>query len=543
MNATPASVTERMNLLDERFQEIRERGRLAPSSARPVGQIAIEKTRQDPDRLVLVEGTRQMSRAQMLDSALRLGGALHSRGLRPGSAIAFQLPNWWEAGVINLAASLFGLRVVPLLTIYREAELGIMLPACGVEAIFVPAFHRGVGYPALVARLDYRPAHVLTVRGDPASADDFEQLIRHEAIEPCVPAAEDVKLVLFTSGSTGHPKGVIHSHATIDGTIRMAAEFWRIGPSDVLLVASPVGHIGGSIYAFEFPWITGCVAFLTDNWDPVRAISLIEENGITFMAGATPFLSGLIAAAERAGSQLKSLRRFICGGASVPPELVRKGLERFPNAVVSRAYGSTEVPLACPGIRTREEAQLRADTDGEAAADILILSDEGLPVAEGEQGEIAVRGPQMFLGYLNPSDEEGAFTEDGFFRMGDLGRRVAGRFIEITGRKKDIIIRKGENISPLEIENALSRHVRVKQAAVVGVPDQERGEMVVAFVIAADGETFGFTDMAAHLTALGLARQKFPEKLHLVTALPLNAVGKVQKMELRKWAVAADATS
>lgn len=536
-----ASGTARMNLLDKRHQEIGKHRRLAPSSARPLGQIAIEKTRQDPDRLVLMEGTCQISRAQMLDSALRLGGALYARGLRPGSAIAFQLPNWWEASVINLAASLFGLRLVPLLTFYREAELSIMLAACGVEAIFVPAFHRGVDYPALVARLADRPVHILTVRGDPAAADDFEQLIRHEAGEVCIPAADDIKFVLFTSGSTGHPKGVIHSHATIDGTIRMASEFWSIGPADILFVASPIGHIGGSIYAFEFPWITDCVALLSDSWNPDEAVSLIDENGITFMAGATPFLSGLLAAAEHAGRQLESLRRFICGGASVPPELVRKGLERFPNAVVSRAYGSTEVPLACPGIRTRDEARLRADTDGEAASEILIVSDEGLPVPEGEQGEIFARGPQMFLGYLNPSDEEGAFTEDGFFRMGDLGRLVAGRFIEITGRKKEIIIRKGENISPLEIENALLRHVGVRQVAVVGVPDQERGEMVVAFVIAEDGHTFGFADMIAHLNALGLARQKFPEKLHLVTTLPLNAVGKVQKMELRNWALAADA--
>jgi acyl-CoA synthetase (AMP-forming)/AMP-acid ligase II len=545
MIAAPAKpdsdcLATKMNPINARFETLRHSGHPANPAARPLGAIALEKTRLDPGRLLVIEGGHALSRGDMLDKALRLGGALLERGLRPGSAVAFQLPNWWEACVINLAASLFGFRVVPLLTIYREAELGVMLPACGVEAIFVPPMHRGVDHLALVARLEHGPKHVLTVRGERDSLDDFTHLIRHQPGEPTIPPANEIKLVLFTSGSTGHPKGVMHSHATIDGTIRMAADFWSIGPADVMLVPSPVGHIGGSLYAFEFPWITGCVTILADSWDADRAVELIDERGVTFMAGATPFLSGLIAAAERAGTELSSLRRFICGGASVSPELVRAGLAIFPNAVVSRAYGSTEVPLACPGIRTRDEAQQRADTDGEAASEILTLSDEGVPIADSEPGEIAVRGPQMFVGYLNPADDEDAFTPDGFFRMGDVGRQIAGRFIEITGRKKDIIIRKGENISPLEIENALTRHPAVKQAAVIGVPDPERGEMVVAFVIASEGRAFDLRAMIKHLEKLGLARQKFPERLRLVAELPMNAVGKVQKNILRARAEAHD---
>ncbi len=526
-----------MNPLDERLISLRAAGRAGPSDGRALGAIALEQTRLDPDRVIVIDGERRLTRGEILDASLRLGGALLARGLTRGDAVAFQLPNWWEAAVVNLAAALFGFRIIPLLTIYREAELGTILPACGAKAAFVPQQFRGLDYPALMARLATPPEHVFTVRGDGRSADDFSALVRHEPADPDVPAADDIKLVLFTSGSTGRPKGVMHSHATIDVMTRRTAEFWSTGPDDVFLVASPIGHIGGSIYAFEFPWITGCVAMLADSWDAERAVELIDRHGVTFMAGATPFLAGLIAAAERAGSRLLGLRRFICGGASVPPELVRRGLDRFPNATVSRAYGSTEVPLAFPGIRTREEAMQRADTDGERACEVRILDDDGNAVADGESGEIVVKAPQMLIGYLDPADEADAFTADGFFRMGDLGRMVAGRFIEITGRKKDIIIRKGENISPLEIENALSRHVAVKQASVVGIPDPARGEMVVAFVIPATGASFDFTDMTAHLARLGLARQKFPERLHIVSELPLNAVGKVQKNDLRAWAV------
>ncbi len=525
-----------MNKLQERAASLRPRRLRTPNEVRGLGAMALQKTRLNPERLIVVEGERRISRGELVDASLRLGGALLAEGLEPGDALAFQLPNWWEACVINLTAALFGFRIVPLLTIYREAELRTMLPACGVRAIFVPKSFKGFDYPSLVARIGHAPLEVFTVRGDRASPRDFEALIRHAPAEAALPPVDDIKLVLFTSGSTGRPKGVMHSHATIELMARSITDFWAIKADDIFLVASPIGHIGGSIYAFDFPWVADCVAMLTDSWDPPATARLIDAEHITFMAGATPFLEGLISAAEAAGTNLPSLRRFICGGASVPPELVRRGLAQFPKAIVSRAYGSTEIPLACPGIRTREEAQVRADTDGQIASEIKILSGDDKPLPDGEGGEIAIRAPQMLIGFLDPADEEGAFTEDGFFRMGDLGRIVDGQFIEITGRTKDIIIRKGENISPLEIEKALMRHGDVRQASVVGVPDKERGEVVVAFVIPAAGREFSFASMVRQLEQIGLARQKFPERLHVVNELPLNTVGKVQKNELRALA-------
>ncbi len=534
----PAARIEKtaVDRLADRLEQLRTAGRTRLAHGPSVGAIALHKTAEAPDRIVVIEGGARITRGEMLDKACRLAGALLDRGIEPGAAIAFQLPNWWEACVINLAAALFGYRVVPLLTIYRAAELGTIIPACGVEALFVPQQFAGKDFPALAAGLPQPPRHVLTLRGDADGPDSFEALLRHEPAEPHLPAGDDVKMILFTSGSTGRPKGVLHSHASIDSVIRTAARFWRIGDQDRLYIASPIAHIGGSIYAFEFPWVTDCAAVLAERWDPDLAVAEIEVGGCTFMAGATPFLTGLIEASERARTRLPGLRRFVCGGASVSPELVHRGLERFGNAVVSRAYGSSEVPLVCPGIRGRAEAELHADTDGECAAELRLLGAGGLPVKEGETGEIAVRSPRMLLGYLDPEDDRGAFTADGFFMMGDLGRRIDGRYLQITGRTKDIVIRKGENISPLEIENALLRHDAVRQAAIVGVPDAERGEMVVAFVIPAAGKSFGFADMTAHLEALGLARQKFPERLVVVDALPVNAVGKVQKVELRELA-------
>lgn len=531
---TAASGVTGMNTIDKRVAELVAAGRGDRAAGRSLGAIALEKAAEDPGHPAVIEGVRAVSRGEMIDLACRLGGALIDRGIAPGAAIAFQLPNWWEACVINLTAALFGYRVVPLLTIYRAAELNTILPACDVDVLFVAERFRGQDFTALVAGLAKPPRHVFVLRGQgEGHASTFETLLRHAPGEPRLPAGDDAKLVLFTSGSTGRPKGVIHSHASVDEVIRMAAGFWRIGVGDRLYIPSPIGHIGGSIYAFEFPWITGCTAVMTERWDPDQAVLDIEEHGCTFMAGATPFLEGLIDSSSRAGTCLPRLRRFICGGASVAPELVRRGLELFSGAVVSRAYGSTEVPLVCPGVRDRVEAEHRADTDGECEAEIRIFDDAGVPIAGGGSGEIAVRAPRMFLGYLDPVDEEGVYRPDGFFMMGDLGQLVDGTYLRIIGRTKDIIIRKGENISPLEIENALVRHPAVRQASVVGAPDAVRGEMVVAFVIAAEGYTFTLLDMTTHLERLGLARQKYPERLEVVESLPLNAVGKVQKRELR----------
>ncbi len=518
-----------MNSLDRRVADLLAQGRHRAGDGQGLAAIAPLAAAQDPDRIIVIEGERSLSRAEMLDLALRLGGGLLARGITPGAAIAFQLPNWWEACVLNLTAALFGYRLVPLLTIYRTAELNTILPACAAEVLFIPGQFRNIDFAATVAALDHVPRHVFTVRG---SDPGFDALLRTAPARPVPPAGTDAKMVLFTSGSTGRPKGVIHSHAGMEVLIRRMAAFWQIDQDDVLYVPSPVGHVGGSLYAFEFPWITGCTAVLAESWEPRSAVARMAALHVTFMAGATPFLQGLIAASAEMATPLPALRRFICGGASVTPELVQRGLAAFPAATVSRAYGSTEVPLAAPGLRDRASAMLHADTDGTVDVELRFLDPDGHP--QPDAGEVALRGPQMFLGYLDPADDVDAFTPDGFFRMGDLGQRVGADCLRITGRIKDIIIRKGENISPLEIETALLRHPAVRLAAVVGTPDPERGEMLVAFVVPQPGAAFDMQIMADHLHRLGLARQKCPERLECLDSLPLNTIGKVQKAELRQ---------
>ncbi len=506
-----------------------------------IADIVHARLAEDPQAVMVVDGHGRWTRRDIHDRACRLGAALARQGLQPGAVVAFQLPNWAEACVINLACVLHGYVVAPLLLMYREHELGYILTRTGCDAIFLPQNFRGLDYPALLARTalpDRERLRVFSVRADGGALPSYESLLAEESGAAPLPkvALTDRKSITFTSGSTGRAKGVLHTHETMLSTTKRCADFWGLNASDRMLVPSPVGHIGGSLYAFELPWVTGASALLMESWDPLVATRLIDSEGVTFCAGATPFLQGLLDTAKDAGTRLASLRRFICGGASVSHALVRDAAAQFENAVISRAYGSTEIPLVSPGIRSRDDAHYGETTDGQIDVELRLEDGEHRPV-DGPEGDILARAAGMFTGYLDPEDGADAFTLDGFFRMGDIGRIIDGRFLEITGRRKEIIIRNGENISPLEIENVLSQCAAVARVAVVGIPDERTGERAVAFVTLHPGQNLTLETMRSYLIGAGLARQKMPEDLHILEAIPLTPVGKVVKAELRRLAL------
>lgn len=239
----------------------------------------------------------------------------------------------------------------------------------------------------------------------------------------------------------------------------------------MFLVASPIAHIGGSIYAFEAPLLLGVTAILLERWDADTAARLMVTEGCTHMAGATPFLDQLLAAAQRAGTRLPDLKVFICGGASVSPTLIRRAAAYFASTLVTRVYGSTEVPVTTVG--SPDDRDHAADTDGRpGVADVKLVD-----------GEMRVRGPQMLVGYLHPEDEDESFDADGYFRTGDLARWVDDEYLVVTGRAKDIIIRNGENISPKEVEDVLANHPGIAEVAIVGLPDERTGERACAVVV------------------------------------------------------------
>lgn len=513
-------------------------------SSESLHEIVIRRLAEKPDHPVVIDGHVRMTRNALYHDALRLGSALVRRGLGPGSVVSFQLPNWHESCVIGLASALYGFVLNPLLPMYREQELSFILSQCRSDALFIPSQFRKTDFEALISRVDFgtkRNDRIFRVRSERQDIPTFEVLLS-EGRDTIAPPKVDnaaVKIVIYTSGSTGRPKGVLHSHHTIHAFAQEAARFWSLNESDRLYVPSPVGHVGGSIYAFEMPWLTGATAILAETWDAQQAVEVIEGEGATFFAGATPFLQGLLDAAAARGSHLPTLKRFVCGGASVPASLIERAQERFRNAVISRAYGSSEVPIICPGIATHSDAIYGRTTDGEITADVKIVNANGSPVEEGESGEILARAARMFLGYIDTDDEVAQFTTDGYFSMGDVGRRIDHRFLEITGRKKEIIIRNGENISPREIENALLAHESISNVAVVGIPDPRTGERAVAFVSLKPNKMFSMEDMRSFLADFGMARQKFPEEIHIWDRLPTNSIGKILKEQLKSSLVQA----
>ncbi len=487
-------------------------------------------TRDTPERVLVVDGATALTAAALHASAQAMAHQLRAR-MPTGSVVSFMLPNWHEAAVIYLAATLAGMVANPILPSLRDHDLRFILADARTRMIFIPGQFRKFDYAAMLGRViaDMEtPPEVVVGRGDAGGFTPFDALLAGGATTGGkLPAlnADDVRMVMYTSGTTGRPKGVLHTHNTLNALLRQIGEHWLVEPGDSFLVPSPISHIGGSIYAFEAPLLLGSRAVLMDTWDALEAGRLMVAERITHMAGATPFLAMLLEAARTAQTRLPDLKVFICGGASVPPALIREACGYFAQARVSRVYGSTEVPVTTVGSLTTRGMDEAADTDGKPGIADVVL---------GPADEIRARGPQMLVGYLHPEDEEGAFDEGGFYRTGDQGAFTPSGHLVVTGRIKDLIIRNGENIAPKEIEDLLLGHPGIAEVAIVGVPDARTGEKAVAVIVPVAGEQPGVADLAQFLTSYGVAKFKYPERVELLDCLPKNEAGKVLKHVLRQ---------
>ncbi|WP_099038592.1 AMP-binding protein [Mycobacterium neglectum] len=489
-----------------------------------------DAARATPERTVLVDGDIRLNCRALHEKATALAQSLME--LMPaGGVVSFMLPNWHEAAVIYLGATLAGMVVNPILPSLRDRELAFILSDADSRAVFVPSTFGNHDYAAMLDRVTASmasPPEVVVVRGDAGTHTSYASFTTNTAAVLPVLNPDTVRMILYTSGTTGRPKGVLHSHNSIHALIRQIGEHWLVTDGDRFLVPSPIAHIGGSIYAFECPLLLGTTAVLMERWDPDTAVSLMLAERCTHMAGATPFLDGVLAAAHRAGTQLPDLKVFICGGASVPPSLIRRATDYLEKAAVSRVYGSTEVPVTTVG--SLGDVDHAADTDGLAGIADIKLTD----------GEICARGPQMLVGYLHTDDETASFDTEGYFRTGDLARWVDGEYLVVTGRAKDIIIRNGENISPKEVEDLLIAHPAIAEVAVVGVPDDRTGERACAVVVTVDQHAPTLDDLAALLIGEGLAKFKIPEQIVIWDALPRNDAGKVLKHQIRTTLMKVD---
>lgn len=495
-----------------------------------------------PEQPLVIEagGTRTARMARR--AALALAAALTRRGLRPGHVVSFQLPNWYEAVVVELACAYAGFVCNPIVPIYRHAEVDFIIRNSKSRAFFIPQQFRNFDYRAMVA--DLKPGweqavDVILVRPTGPAELSFDDLLREEpAAAGARPDPNHIKLLMYTSGTTSQAKGVFHTHNTIAAEIENFINWLKLDASDVVLMPSPLGHITGYLYGIQLPVTLGCPVVLMEAWDVAAAADLIETHGVTFIIGATPFLQELANFSNATQRRFPSLRYFPSGGAPVPPEIIFSADAAFERALAFRVYGSTEAPTVTLGVPDRANAAARAQTDGAIVGhEVRLIDDAGREVARGEEGEIVTRGPEMMVGYMIEAHNNEAFTEESFFRTGDLAVLTPEGNLTITGRKKDLIIRGGENLSPKEIEDVLYTHPAIREAAVIAMPHPRLGETCCAYVTLKPGCSFDFDAMLDVLKASGLAKQKYPERLEIVADLPYTAAGKIRKNLLREQIV------
>jgi cyclohexanecarboxylate-CoA ligase len=480
----------------------------------------VEAAQRTPQRIVLIDSECQLDCRSLYEQASGLAQALLAR-MPTGSVVSLMLPNWHEATIIYLAATMAGMVVNPILPSLRDRELLFILNDADTRMIFVPSVFGRHDYAAMLDRVVSQmdsPPEVVVVRGGASMPAANSPAAELPTLNP-----DAVRMILYTSGTSGQPKGVLHSHNSMHALICQLHDYWQVQPGDRFLVPSPVAHIGGSIYAFECPLLLGTSTVLMERWNADKAVELIRARRCTHIAGATPFLEQLLTAAERAGTRLPELKLFICGGASVSPSLIRRAADYFERAAVTRVYGSTEVPVTTVG--APHNPGHAADTDGRAGFARIRLSDS--------DGEIKACGPQMLVGYLHPEDEAGSFDVDGYFRTGDLARWVDDDYLVVTGRAKDVIIRNGENIAPKEIEDILIDHPGIAEIAVVGVPDTRTGERACAVIVPTDQPRPDVASLRSFLQAQGIATFKAPEQVVIWEHLPRNDAGKVLKHQIQ----------
>ena len=492
----------------------------------------------DPDQILIVDGDTQMNAREIDAQARALAGALQQLGLVAGDVISFQLPNWREAVVVDVAAAMLGLVCNPIIPIYRDAEVAYILKDAGTKVVFVPTEYRDFDYVAMIER--HRAdlpdlEHIVTVRDKVTGYIDFEGLLEEgKDFEKPGVDPNAVKLIMYTSGTTGRPKGVLHSHNSIDTENQAFSNFFGLDQADVILMPSPLTHITGYLYGIQLPIVLGAPVVFMEMWNAEAAADLIDRHGVTFTIAATVFLQELTEFAQAHDRPLPSLRYFPCGGAPVPPEIIYNAHKAFTRCVCGRCYGSTEAPTVTLGINTRDQEDFGATTEGLIVGhEIKLVDEKGDPVPAGVEGEIVTRGPEMCLGYADPAHNE-AFDAEGYFHTGDLAVLTEDDCLVITGRSKDLIIRGGENLSPREVEDALHEIPAVYEAAVVAMPHPRFGETGCAFVILKEEASLSFDDMVAALDKTGMAKQKYPERLEIVDAFPRTPAGKIRKNVLRE---------
>lgn len=505
-----------------------------------------------PDRLAIVDHNSstgiasRLTYGELAARVDRIAAALAALGVGRGDVVSWQLPNWWQFTALHLAAMRIGAISNPLMPIFRERELRFMLGLAEAKVLVMPGTFRGFDHAAMARglRADLPSLqHLFVVGGQGDEA--FEAL--HDPSAPFDTGAartlfaerrlgpDDVIEILYTSGTTGEPKGVMHSSNTLVSNLVPYVRRLGLGSGDVVLMASPLAHQTGFMYGVMMPILLGCPVILQDIWNGGRAADNIRAEGVTFTMASTPFLADLTAVAEERKPDLASLRIFLSAGAPIPSAVARRATENLGATIVS-AWGMTENGAATTTLLD-DPPERACETDGRAleGIELRIVDEAGKGLPPGTEGRLLLRGCSNFLGYLKRPELYGV-DADGWFDTGDLARMDEAGYIRITGRTKDVIIRGGENVPVVEVEGLLYQHPAVAEVAVVGMPDPRLGERACAFIVPRPGATPTLAELTGFLAEHKLTRNYWPERLEVVDALPRTPSGKIQKFRLRETA-------
>ena len=496
-----------------------------------------------PDKIAVVDNHGATYTYSALDHAAScLANWMLAKGIESGDRIAFQLPGWCEFTVIYLACLKIGAVSVPLLPSWREAELVWVLNKCQAKMFFAPTLFKQTRPVDLILPLQNQLPQLQQIVGvdklAPATSSlSLSQIIAdNTSLTTAITThGDELAAVLFTSGTEGLPKGVMLTHNNILASERAYCARLNLTWLDVFMMPAPLGHATGFLHGVTAPFLIGARSVLLDIFTPDACLALLEQQRCTCMLGATPFVYDLLNLLEKQPADLSALRFFLCGGTTIPKKVARECQQR--GIKLLSVYGSTESsPHAV--VNLDDPLSRFMHTDGYAAAgvEIKVVNDARKTLPPGCEGEEASRGPNVFMGYFDePELTARALDEEGWYYSGDLCRMDEAGYIKITGRKKDIIVRGGENISSREVEDILLQHPKIHDACVVAMPDERLGERSCAYVVLkAPHHSLSLEEVVAFFSRKRVAKYKYPEHIVVIEKLPRTASGKIQKFLLRK---------
>ena len=496
-----------------------------------------------PDKIAVVDNHGASYTYSALDHAAScLANWMLAKGIESGDRIAFQLPGWCEFTVIYLACLKIGAVSVPLLPSWREAELVWVLNKCQAKMFFAPTLFKQTRPVDLILPLQNQLPQLQQIVGVDKLAPATSSLSLSQIIADNTPLTtaitthgDELAAVLFTSGTEGLPKGVMLTHNNILASERAYCARLNLTWQDVFMMPAPLGHATGFLHGVTAPFLIGARSVLLDIFTPDACLALLEQQRCTCMLGATPFVYDLLNLLEKQPADLSALRFFLCGGTTIPKKVARECQQR--GIKLLSVYGSTESsPHAV--VNLDDPLSRFMHTDGYAAAgvEIKVVDDARKTLPPGCEGEEASRGPNVFMGYFDePELTARALDEEGWYYSGDLCRMDEAGYIKITGRKKDIIVRGGENISSREVEDILLQHTKIHDACVVAMPDERLGERSCAYVVLkAPHHSLSLEEVVAFFSRKRVAKYKYPEHIVVIEKLPRTASGKIQKFLLRK---------